>query len=203
MIRLDPQISKDYNCIFVEGHSAKGFTVPWLSRSTPAQYLRLRYTPNDEHQAYGIMFIDPQALAYEAHDCCAVAPAHLASQLSSPQPILDWMRSQPHSALASSHTNDANEIYKTICALKSSDLEHFTLPANFPLKNFVIGHQSLARRDGPDLLTFSLLVMLLAPMIAKIIGARKSNLTPRAGRPSEKRPATASGSIPVVWRVGR
>lgn len=180
MVRFDPKLSKDYNCIFVEGHSAKGIAVRWLCRSTPIEFLRLRYTPNDEHQAYGIMFIDPRTMAFEAHDCCVAMPTHLGSRLTSPK-LLAWLRSQPHSAEAASHTNDASEIFSTISALKPCDMEHFSLATNFPLHNFVIGHQSLADRGGPNLLTLSLLVMMLAPMISRIAASGRSAAASPAG----------------------
>ena len=178
MIRFDPKISRDYNCIFVEGHSAKSFTVPWLSRSTPVQYIRLRYAPNDDKQEYGIMFVEPRTLAYEAHDCCAVAPVNPGGRLSSPQPILDWIRSQPHAALADSNTNDAAEIFNAINTLASCDLEHFTLQTNVPLQNFVISHQWLAKR-GPDLSTGISLFLFCLSLGIGVVQARKSTNQPK------------------------
>ncbi len=168
LVRFDPKVSKDYNCIFVEGHIAKRFTVPWLSNHTPLDYLRIRYTPNDDKQQYGIMFIDPRTLAYEAHDYCAPSPLHLSGRLDSSAPIFDWMRSQPHSTESLSHTNDSQEIFAAIRSLTSCDLEHFALPADFPLKNFANGHQALATSDKPNW-GISCLILLLVwiPVISR------------------------------------
>jgi len=149
LVRFDPQVSRDYNCIFVEGRAARRFGVTWFLPSTPVDYLRIRYTPRVENQAYGILFIDPRTRAYEAHAGGASQPTRLAGKFDSPQVILDWLRSQPNATQAPSHTNDARELFEAIGALGPRDLEHFNLATNYPLKNFVIGHQSLAKRDTP------------------------------------------------------
>jgi hypothetical protein len=144
LIRLDPQVSRDYNCIFVEGHTRNVFAVPWLSRSTPLDYLRIRYTPHAEHQEYGIMFVDPKTMAFASFPFCAKWPSILHNRLDSPTPVLDWMRSQPASTQSVSHTNDASEVYAAIQALSQTDLEHFALPTGFALHGFVLGHHSIA-----------------------------------------------------------
>ena len=167
MVRFDPRISKDYNCIFVEGHISKRFAVSWLSRNTPLDCLRLRYTPNADSQQYGIMFIDPRTFAYEAHDCCVTSPVRLSSRLDSPEQILDWMRSQPQATQSPSHTNDAQEIFRAIRLLAPCDLEHFTLPPGFPLKNFTIGYQSIARRDGLGWVSVLVLLTIWIPVVSR------------------------------------
>lgn len=152
LLRFDPRVSSDYNCIFVEGKSRPSFAVPWLSRSTPIDYLRIRYTPNSERQPYGIMFVDPGTLAYEAHSGFAQRPTRMAGRLDSPVLVRDWMRSQAWSAQAPSHDGDALEIHSAILALsRASDLEHFELPANLRLSHFQIGaaHTSLPSRGLP------------------------------------------------------
>ena len=58
LVRLDPQVSRDYNCIFIEGHARNAFAVPWLSRSTPLQYpthplYAARGTPGVRHYVCG------------------------------------------------------------------------------------------------------------------------------------------------------
>ena len=165
LVRFDPQISTDYNCIYLEGYSARRFTVPWLTRSTPVSYLRFRYTPNDDDTPYGILFVDPRTFAYEAHAGWAAAPTRLTGRLDSPQPILDWIRSQPHSALAPSHTNDAREIYAALRQLAPRDLEHFSLATNAPLHNFTIGFQKLGKRDRPDFLQSMWIFWLWIPVL--------------------------------------
>lgn len=168
IVRLDPRFSKDYNCIFVEGHTADRFLIPWLCHSIPLDYLRIRYTPNDSQQDYGIMFIDPRTLAFESHNYCAKGPIHLAGRLGTSQPILDWMRSQPHSLIAPSHTNDAVEVFGVVQKLRLQDLEHFSLPAGYPTTNFVVGFQSIAKNEGPSISTCLPLVLIWLPVISKI-----------------------------------
>ena len=149
LLRFDPQVSKDYNCVFVEGYARKGLAVPWLRRSTPIKYFRLRYTPHDGKQPYGIMFVDPQSFAFEAHAEFAKKPTRLAGKLDSPSAIRDWMRSQPHSTNAASHDVDAREILAAMTTLANRDLEHFTLPGDFAMSNFRIGHARLPKRHPP------------------------------------------------------
>ncbi len=173
-IRLDPQISEDYDSIFVEGETAKKFMVPWLSFHTPIEYLRLRYTPTNDDQPYGIMFIDPKSMAYEAASGYLATPSHLKGRLDSPQAILDWIRSQPGSAHTTSHTNDAQEIYNVIQTVASKDLEHFKLPTNFPLRNLDIGHQSQPKKNRPNLLSVLVLVVLWLPLIPSLNRSRPS-----------------------------
>jgi hypothetical protein len=141
-LRFDPKVSVDYNCIFVEGHSLPSFAVPWLSRSTPIDYLRIRYAPQDDGQPYGVMFVDPKTLAYSVHSGCVERPAQLSGRLDSPSLVRDWMRSQAKSAKAASHDGDAQEIYSAIVALSQLDLEHFTVPQRAELANFQIVHAS-------------------------------------------------------------
>ena len=150
MVRLDPRISKDYNCIYVEGYSYKAFKVNWLFRSTSLDYIRIRYTPNSETQDYGIMFVDPRSFACEAHTNFARAPIDLSARLDSAKSVLDWINSQPHSTRSSSHTNDAEEIYQVIRELAPKDLEHFKLSADYKLNNFAIKYQFPVKRGGPD-----------------------------------------------------
>lgn len=149
LLRFDPKVSSDYNCIFVEGHSRASFAVPWSFRSTPIHYLRLRYTPNAERQPYGILFVDPKTLAFEAHAGFARKPTRLSGRLDSPIVIRDWMRSQPQSAQSDSHDLDAQEIYDAIVILAQKDLEHFTRPEEVSLSHFQIGHQSIPSKAPP------------------------------------------------------
>lgn len=116
------------------------------------------------------MFIDPHTLAYQAFNGFASVPGRLQNRLDSPQPILDWMQSQRHSTTTPSHTNDAREIYEAVCTLASCDLEHFMLPTNRPLQNFVIGHQNLAARNGPDLAGLWVLLIMWLPTFASYFG---------------------------------
>jgi hypothetical protein len=160
MVRLDPKISNDYNCVFIEAHSAKRFGLTWLQREIPDAYMRLRYTPLSEKQCYGIVFVDPRTLACEAHIGCASAPANLAGRLSSPQTILDWMRSQPGSLVLASHTNDAREIFDAVNILAPRNLAEFALPANYPMKNFAVGYTSHLRNDAPRWTEASTLALL-------------------------------------------
>jgi len=170
LVRFDPQVSRDYNCIFVEGHAARRFRVTWFSPSTPVDYLRIRYTPLAENQAYGTLFIDPRTLAYEAQAGWASQPVRLAGKFDSPQVILDWLRSQPNATQAPSHTNDARELFEAIGTLGTRDLEHFNLSTNYAMKNFVIGHQSLAKRDTPR---WSEILALAAIWVGLVERARK------------------------------
>lgn len=160
MIRLDPHKSKDYDSIFVEGRTRPRLMIPWLSRSTPVDYMRLRYTPNAAHQEYGIMFVDPHTLAYAAYDHCEASPAHLANRLVSAQPILDWINSQPHSIHSSSHVEDADEIYSVINTVRTNDLEHFRLPSNLKLQNYSTGFQSPPKKSGPTILSGAIVFMV-------------------------------------------
>ncbi len=150
LLRFDPAVSTDYNCIFVEGHSAPSFSVPWLAKGTPSEYLRLRYTPHADKQPYGIMFIDPKTLTYEAHAGFASGPTRLSGKLDSPSIIRDWMRSQPHSAEAISHERDAQEILDAILVLSHRDLEEFTRPFGDQPSQFRIGHRSTPDRNHPS-----------------------------------------------------
>ncbi len=171
MLRFDPKVSTDYNCIFVEGHSRPSFAVPWLSRSTPVDYLRIRYTPHADHQPYGIMFINPKTLAYDAHSGFAEWPTQLSGRLDSPVLVRDWMRSQTQSAQTPSHDGDAEEIYSAIVALsQAADLEHFTLPATIPLSHFQIGHSSLADHHLP---AWPIALMVLIPLWFGVFGRKK------------------------------
>ena len=148
LIRLDPQFATDFNCIFIEGYGHPSFAVPWLVRSTPIQYLRIRYTPLGDHQPYGIMFVDPKTLAYEADAGFASTPTRLSGKLDSPSIIRDWMQSQPNSTKADNHKRDAQEIYDAILMLaQAKDLEHFTLPASMAHVSFQIGHTSLIKHQ--------------------------------------------------------
>ena len=176
MIRLDPRISKDYNCIYVEGYSYKDFKVHWLISSTPVDYIRVRYTPNGEIQDYGIMFIDPRSFAYEAHTNFARTPIHLSAQLDSAKPVLDWINSQPHSTQASSHTNDAEEIYQVIRELAPNDLEHFKLPPDYKFNNFTVKYQFPVKRGGPDWLSCTVLVVIILQVV---LNAKKSRVPNR------------------------
>jgi hypothetical protein len=153
LVRLDPSLSTDYNCMFVEGHTHPSFAIPWLSRSTWPDYLRLRYTPLGDNQPYGIMFVDTKTFAYEAHSGFAKRPTHTSGRLDSPRRIRDWMRSQPHSAQAESHDGNAMEIYSAILALSQTDLEHFDLPAKTTLSHFQVGYTSPASRNRREWLT--------------------------------------------------
>ena len=170
IIRFDPRISKDYNCIYLEGYSYKTFKIHWLSRSTPMDYVRLRYAPNGENQDYGIMFVDPRSFAYETHNSFVSVPTHLTERLDSPQPILDWMRSQPHSTQSPSHTNDAQEIFQVIRILAPKDLEHFKMATDYKLNNFVIKYQFPVKHGGPDLLSG---LVLLVIIVQVLLNARK------------------------------
>jgi hypothetical protein len=175
MIRLDPQVSKDYNCIYVEGYSYKAFKVHWLSHSTPADYIRIRYTPNGETQDYGIMFVDPRSFAYEAHTNFTRTPIHLSARLDSEKPVLDWIDSQPHSTQSPSHTNDAQEIYQVVRELTPKDLEHFTLPAGYKLNNFMIKYQFPVKRGGPDWLSCTVLLVIVLQVVLNAQKRRTPN----------------------------
>ena len=144
----------------------------------PDQYLRLRYTPLCDDQCYGIMFIDPQTLAYEAHAGCATVPTNLTGRLDSPQIILNWMRSQPHAAQSASHTNDAQEIFNAIQVLAPLDLEHFSWPTNQALKNFTIGHQWLVKSDFPRITDISVLALLWLGEISRAKRRLKAGSSP-------------------------
>lgn len=149
LIRLDPQVSKDYDCIYVEGYSRHSFTVPWLCRHTPLEYLRVSYRPLAESQSCGIMFVDPKTMAFASSPSCTSWPCKLQDRLDSPGLVLEWMRSQPASAQAPSHTNDAHEVYQAIEALAQTDVEHFVLPTGFVLHNYIVGDQAMATHEGP------------------------------------------------------
>ncbi len=170
----------------VEGRTFPSFAVPWLSRSTPIDSLRIRYTPHADHQPYGIMFIDPKTLAYEAHSGFAERPTHLSGRLDSSVLVRDWMRSQAQSAQAASHDGDAQEIYSAIVALSQADLEHFTLPASITLLHFQIGHSSLADHHLPS---WPITVMVLTPLWFGVFG-RKTQ--PNQGAAANRRPAGQS-----------
>jgi hypothetical protein len=169
-IRFDPKKSNDYNCIYVEGHSARTFSPIWLTHKIPLKFLRIRYTPNNNQDDYGIMFVDPQAFTFEAHDRFASEPSHLAARLDSPSPILNWIRSQPHSLGLPSHTNDAEEIYEAIRLLASRDLMHFSLPTDFKTNSLSIGYSSLAKDDGPTISNNLPLVLFWLPLIPGMMG---------------------------------
>jgi len=165
LLRFDPKVSTDYNCIFVEGRTHPSFAVPWLSRTTLVDYFRLRYTPHAGHQPYGIMFIDPKTFAYESRSGCADRPTQLSGKLDSSGPIKDWMRSQDQSSQSASHDGDADEIYSAIVALSQTDLEHFTLPASITLSHFQIGHASLTDHHNPSWPTdLAILMMIWLPV---------------------------------------
>ncbi len=174
LLRFDPKVSTDYNCIFVEGQSLPSFAVPWMSLRTPVDYLRIRYTPHADHQPYGIMFINPKTLAYEAHSGFAKRPTQLSGRLDSSVLVRDWMRSQAQSAEAASHDGDAQEIYSAIVALSQADLERFTLPTSITLSHFQIGHASLADHHLPSWL---ITVLVLIPLWFGVFG--------RKGQPNE------------------
>jgi hypothetical protein len=148
LLRFDPKFSKDYDCIFVEAYSQRSFAVPWLKRSTPIKYLRLRYTPLGEQQPYGIAFVDPKTLAFEAHPGFAQNPGQLSGKLNT-SAIFDWMQSQPQSIKTDSHVTDAQNIYDAVIALAPNDLEHFTLLDKTSFSNFQIGHTSKLHHDLP------------------------------------------------------
>jgi hypothetical protein len=191
MVRFDPKISTDYNCIFVEAHSAKKFTVLWLARDRPGQYLRLRYTPRDD-EPYGIMFIDPQTMAFETHAGWASKPSHLAGKLDSPEVILNWMQSQPRSESQASHTNDARELFEAIRILAPQNLEKFALSTNCVLKNFTIGHQFPAKSDLPS---WTGVVPLLLFWIAEVGKIRRQQKLTRSPRSTSKPPMPPSAQI--------
>ncbi len=170
LLRFDPKVSTDYNCIFVEGHTRPSFAVPWLSRRTPVDYLRIRYTPHADQQPYGIMFIDPTTLAYEAHSGFADRPTQLSGRLDSPVLVRDWMRSQAQSSQAASHDGDAQELYSAIMALSQADLEHFTLPATITLSHFQIGHTSLTDHHCPS---WPITFMVLIPIWFRVFGRKE------------------------------
>ncbi len=161
LVRFDPTVSTDYNCIFVEGHSQRSFAVPWMVRSTPIKHLRIRYTPIAGDQPYGIMFVEPNTLAFEAHSGFAKQPTQLSGRLDSPAIVGEWMRSQPRSVQASSHERDAQEIFDAIIHLSKRDLEHFTVPFDLSLSNFRLGHTSPANRDLPS---WPLILLVLIPI---------------------------------------
>lgn len=164
LLRFDPKVSTDYNCIFVEGRTFPSFSVPWLKRSTPIDYLRIRYTSHADHQPYGILFVDPKTLAYEAHSGFADRPTHLSGRLDSPRLVRDWMRSQAQSAQAPSHDGDALEIYSALVALSATDLEHFTLPASVTLSHFEVGHSMLVDHRTPSWIQVVAALMALIPL---------------------------------------
>ena len=162
MVRFDPKVSTDYDCINVEGYSKPRFTPRWLSRHTPVEYMRIRYTPHSDTQEYGIMFVDPRSMAYEAHaGFVASPPTRLAGRLDSPDIIRNWMQSQPQSSQASSHIADAQEIYDAVTVLAKSDLEDFTLPASSALSQFKIGFVSLPDKDHPHWASTLMLLFLI------------------------------------------
>lgn len=194
MLRFDPIVSTDYNCIFVEGHTRPSFAVPWLSRSTPADYLRIRYTPHAGHQPYGIMFIDPKTLAYEPHSGFSEKPTHLAGRLDSSSLIRDWMRSQAQSAQAASHDGDAQEIYAAITELARADLEHFTLPASIALTHYRIGHTSLTDHHRPS---WPITLLILIPIWAGVFG-RKTQPNTALEPTADSAFSSASRSTPGV-----
>jgi len=180
LLRFDPTVSSDYNCIFIEGHSRDSFAVPWTMHSTAVEYLRIRYTPLAKRQHYGIMFVDSKTLAFEAHIGFAKSPSRLSRRLDSPNIVRDWMRSQPWSAQAASHDRDAREIYDAIVALAPADLEHFVLPAGTALSHFTIGHTAGPNRDTPS---WNLLLILI-PLWLGVFVRRREKKQSNDGRPA-------------------
>ncbi len=156
-LRLDPTISTNYQFIFIKGYSRPRFKVPWISRSTPVDYLTVRYTPDLRDQD-GILFIDPNTLAYEAHKDLAKSPTNMSGHLDSPAPILDWMRTQP--VYWPEHVEDAQAIYDAVIALSHRDLEHFTLPEGTKLSHFKIGCSLLSDKHRPSFDDFPPLVLI-------------------------------------------
>ena len=182
LLRFDPIISTNYNCVFVEARTRAKFAAPLLSRSTPADYFRIRYTPHDGQQQYGIMYIDPKTMAYEGHSGFAAGPTRLSGKLDSPLIIQDWMRSQARHGETASDADDARELYESIVDLSKVDLEHFTLSTNRPLTNFEVGHTALIQKRPKwhDLLLPFVLIWL------GVIGGRfGGSVSTRKGRESE------------------